>query len=143
MLQVEFWITQVRSFVFLIQDSVSHRIGNPVWNRTNHFQYQNFQPLRYGCFYYIAILDCHSPLNALDKRANLKYLSWVQNLINCALPKFTQLDLIYLKISKQFTVPDTFNNLILTYAVYSTEHAYFWPQGRVVEIVRPRKKAGP
>ena len=28
-------------------------------------------------------------------------------------------------------------------AVYSAKHAYFWPQGRVVEIVRPRKKAGP
>ena len=32
-------LTQVRSYVYLIQDSVSHRIGNPVWfyNRTNHF----------------------------------------------------------------------------------------------------------
>ena len=42
-LQAEFWIvlTQVRSYVFSIQDSVSHRIGNPVWiyNRTAHFFY--------------------------------------------------------------------------------------------------------
>ena len=39
-LKVEFWIvlTQVRSYVFSIQDSVSHRIVNPVWiyNRTDH-----------------------------------------------------------------------------------------------------------
>ena len=39
-LQAEFWIvlTQVRSYVFSIQDSVSHRIVNPVWiyNRTDH-----------------------------------------------------------------------------------------------------------
>ena len=30
---------QVRSYVFSIQDSVSHRIGNPVWiyNRSKHF----------------------------------------------------------------------------------------------------------
>ena len=32
-------LTQVRSYVFSIQYSVSHRIGNPVWiyNRTDHF----------------------------------------------------------------------------------------------------------
>ena len=39
--QAEFGIvlTQVRSYVFSIQDSVSHRIGNPVWiySKTDNF----------------------------------------------------------------------------------------------------------
>ena len=46
MLQAEFCIvlTQVRSYVFLIQYSVSHRIGNPVqiYDRTDHFFHAKF-----------------------------------------------------------------------------------------------------
>ena len=92
--QAEFWIvlTQVRSYVFSIQYSVSHRIGNPVWiyNRTDHFFHTTISShyvldnttwllLLYSHtgldnlaqqVYYYAILECET-LTAICFRTNL------------------------------------------------------------------------
>ena len=103
------------------------RINVPIWNIYLEFKIKliaHFQSL-------------HNWILFIWKLANNLLFLTLSTTLPLLMPKINIVYYLYQVNTASFQIS------IENPAVYSAKHAYFWPQGRVVEIVRPRKKAGP